>query len=344
MGLVSQVFDESTLESLKGHLAVGHARYSTTGASTWDNAQPTFRPTADRLDRAGPQRQPDQHPRAAAAGRGAGRAHRRARLPRPQTLETTHQRHQPGHRAARRTTPTRSLEESAVEVLPAAARRVLASSGWTRTRCTPPATRRASGRWCSAGSSAAGWSPRRPRRSTSSVPRSSARSSPASWSRSTRTGCAAAGSPRPAPKGCLFEFVYLARPDTLITGQRVHSVRVEIGRRLAREFPADADLVIPVPESGTPAAIGYAEEQRHPLRHRPGEELLRRPHLHPALADDPAARHPAQAQPAARRDRGQAAGRRRRLDRARQHPARPGPDAARGRRPRGARADLRRRR
>ena len=46
MGLVSQVFDESTLESLKGHLAVGHARYSTTGASTWHNAQPTFHPTA----------------------------------------------------------------------------------------------------------------------------------------------------------------------------------------------------------------------------------------------------------------------------------------------------------
>src|SRR5688572_15997280 len=46
MGLVSQVFDESTLESLKGHLAVGHSRYSTTGASTWHNAQPTFHPTA----------------------------------------------------------------------------------------------------------------------------------------------------------------------------------------------------------------------------------------------------------------------------------------------------------
>ena len=67
-----------------------------------------------------------------------------------------------------------------------------------------------------------------------------------------------------APKGCLFEFVYLARPDTLISGQRVHSVRAEIGRRLAREFPVDADLVIPVPESGTPAAIGYAEESKIP--------------------------------------------------------------------------------
>src|SRR5690606_3886071 len=59
-----------------------------------------------------------------------------------------------------------------------------------------------------------------------------------------------------APKHCLFEFVYLARPDTLMNDQRVHSVRVEIGRRLARQFPADADLVIPVPESGTPSAIG----------------------------------------------------------------------------------------
>ena len=45
MGLVSQVFDEATLASLNGHVAVGHARYSTTGASTWYNAQPTFRPT-----------------------------------------------------------------------------------------------------------------------------------------------------------------------------------------------------------------------------------------------------------------------------------------------------------
>ena len=54
MGLVSQVFDESTLEALKGHLAIGHSRYSTTGASTWHNAQPTFRPTADGSHRARP--------------------------------------------------------------------------------------------------------------------------------------------------------------------------------------------------------------------------------------------------------------------------------------------------
>jgi amidophosphoribosyltransferase len=66
------------------------------------------------------------------------------------------------------------------------------------------------------------------------------------------------------PKGCLFEFVYLARPDTQISGQRIHSTRVEIGRRLAREHPAEADLVIATPESGVPGAIGYAEESGIP--------------------------------------------------------------------------------
>jgi amidophosphoribosyltransferase len=63
----------------------------------------------------------------------------------------------------------------------------------------------------------------------------------------------------PEPKGCVFEYIYLARPDTTIAGRSVQATRVELGRRLAREHPAEADLVIPVPESGTPAAIGYAE-------------------------------------------------------------------------------------
>ena len=64
----------------------------------------------------------------------------------------------------------------------------------------------------------------------------------------------------PEPKGCLFEYVYIARPDTTIAGRNVHAARVQIGRQLAKEHPVEADLVIPVPESGTPAAIGYAEE------------------------------------------------------------------------------------
>src|SRR5699024_3584043 len=64
----------------------------------------------------------------------------------------------------------------------------------------------------------------------------------------------------PEPKGCVFEYVYLARPDTTISCRSVHAARQAIGRNLAKEHPAEADLVIPVPESGTPAAIGYAAE------------------------------------------------------------------------------------
>jgi amidophosphoribosyltransferase len=67
------------------------------------------------------------------------------------------------------------------------------------------------------------------------------------------------------PSGCLFEYVYLARPDTAISGVGVHATRVEVGRRLAAEHPAEADLVIPVPESGTPAAIGFAEASGIPF-------------------------------------------------------------------------------
>ncbi len=59
---------------------------------------------------------------------------------------------------------------------------------------------------------------------------------------------------------CVFEYVYFARPDSTIYGRSVYQVRKALGRRLAREMPADADLVIPVPDSGVPAALGYAEE------------------------------------------------------------------------------------
>jgi amidophosphoribosyltransferase len=69
---------------------------------------------------------------------------------------------------------------------------------------------------------------------------------------------------KPDPKGCIFEYVYLARPDTTIAGQGVHATRVKIGKRLAIEAPVEADLVIPVPESGTPAAIGYAQQSGIP--------------------------------------------------------------------------------
>lgn len=59
---------------------------------------------------------------------------------------------------------------------------------------------------------------------------------------------------------CVFEYVYFARPDSILEGQVIHSVRQRMGRKLAQEAPADADIVVPVPDSSVPAAIGYSQE------------------------------------------------------------------------------------
>jgi amidophosphoribosyltransferase len=64
---------------------------------------------------------------------------------------------------------------------------------------------------------------------------------------------------------CVFEYIYFARPDSRVFGRNVYEVRKDLGRQLAREAPADADIVIPVPDSGVPAAIGYAEEAGLPF-------------------------------------------------------------------------------
>ncbi len=67
------------------------------------------------------------------------------------------------------------------------------------------------------------------------------------------------------PRFCIFEYVYFARPDSIVEGRNIYSVRKRIGAELARENPAPADLVVPVPDSGTPAAIGYAQEASLPF-------------------------------------------------------------------------------
>jgi amidophosphoribosyltransferase len=67
------------------------------------------------------------------------------------------------------------------------------------------------------------------------------------------------------PRPCIFEHVYFSRPDSVVDGSSVYQVRKRIGAELARESPVDADMVVPVPDSGTPAAIGYAQESGLPF-------------------------------------------------------------------------------
>ncbi len=70
----------------------------------------------------------------------------------------------------------------------------------------------------------------------------------------------------PAPRAsCIFEYIYFARPDSFVYQRSVYEVRKELGRQLARECPVDADCVIAVPDSGMPAALGYAEESGLPF-------------------------------------------------------------------------------
>ena len=69
----------------------------------------------------------------------------------------------------------------------------------------------------------------------------------------------------PTPKQCIFEYIYFARPDSNVFGKNVYSIRKQMGRELAKELPVDADIVIPVPDSGVAAALGYAQQSKIPF-------------------------------------------------------------------------------
>jgi amidophosphoribosyltransferase len=71
--------------------------------------------------------------------------------------------------------------------------------------------------------------------------------------------------PRRPARPCIFEYIYFARPDSIVGGRNVYATRKQMGVELAREAPAAADVVIPIPDSGVPAAIGYAQESGMPF-------------------------------------------------------------------------------
>ena len=70
--------------------------------------------------------------------------------------------------------------------------------------------------------------------------------------------------PEMAPRPCIFEYIYFARPDSVVGGRAVYDVRKTMGGQLAREAPAAADVIVPVPDSGVPAALGYAQQSGIP--------------------------------------------------------------------------------
>jgi amidophosphoribosyltransferase len=270
LGLVAQVFDERTLSSLSGHLAVGHTRYSTTGSSTWENAQPSYR--------------------TAKLGGGVALAHNGNLTNILELAEGLGESRDAGMHATTDSDlitallaehPGPTLVEAALDVLPRlrgafslvfsdaatvyAARDTHGIHPLVLGRLdgrTEGGAEHPSGSWVVASETCA----------LDIVG--------ATFVREVEPGEllvideAGPRSLRFAPAdrhGCLFEFVYLARPDTTIAGRSVHATRVETGRALAREAPVDADLVIPVPQSGVPAAVGYAEASGIPF----GEGLVK---------------------------------------------------------------------
>lgn len=257
MGLVAQVFNEEALSSLTGSIAVGHTRYSTTGASTWHNAQPTFASTSHG------------HIALGHNGNLTNTLELAAKLgpttPTPQNV------HRPratsdtdvltGLLAAATTT---DLMQAALEILP------MAAGAFSLVFCdeqTLYAARDPQGvRPLSIGKLPNGWVVASETAALDIIGAEYVREvEPGEIIAIDADGVRSARFAVAEPKGCLFEFVYLARPDSVIRDRIVHQARVTVGRRLARAFPADADLVIPVPESGTPAAIGYAQESGIPF-------------------------------------------------------------------------------
>jgi amidophosphoribosyltransferase len=257
MGLVAQVFNEATLNNLRGYIAVGHCRYSTSGSSVWENAQPTFRPIGDgglalahngnlinTLELAGLLDDSSGYP---------------GRMP-VATSDTDVLTELFARPATDRSAEDRrdSIEEMAAATLPKV--RGAYSLVFMNERTLYAARDPQGFRPLVLGRLATGWAVASETPALEIIGASFVREiEPGELVTIDERGVRSRRFAAAQPRGCLFEYVYLARPDTTIAGRNMHATRVEVGRRLAAEYPVEADLVIPVPESGTPAAIGYAE-------------------------------------------------------------------------------------
>ncbi len=271
MGLVAQVFDEPSLTALRGDIAVAHCRYSTTGAPVWANAQPTFRSTPAASVALGhngnltnSRELAGMLPGAGGYGGADGVSPREVAAGGPAVINATSDTDVLTELIVAGAAGSAGLADAAASILPrvkGAYSLVFMNENTLYAARDPQGFRplvlgtlggRAPGNrgWVVASETAA----------LDIVGAAFVREVlPGELIVMDERGLQSRHFAPAAPKVCLFEYVYLARPDTTIGGRGLHATRVEIGRILAKEHPAEADLVIPVPESGTPAAIGYAE-------------------------------------------------------------------------------------
>jgi amidophosphoribosyltransferase len=249
LGLVTQVFDERNLSGLRGELAIGHTRYSTTGANAWANAQPLLHHGSART---------------VAVGHNGNlvnaeqlRDELGTRLASTSDSEVV---------AALIANDARPLEDAVAEAMARleGAATVVGLAEETLFAFRDPHGFRplvlgrigddpvVASETCALDLVGA---------------RFDREVGPGELVTADRDGLRVRQAVAPAGHGalCIFEFFYLARPDTRLDGVEVHGARVRMGERLAAEAPVDADLVLPIPDSGTPAAIGFARASGIPF-------------------------------------------------------------------------------
>ena len=263
-GLVTSVFDDRVLNGLPGHLAIGHTRYSTTGSSVWQNAQPVARGAAGHQIALGHNGNlVNTSDLATELGMlpGGGSVTSDSDL----VVELI-------ARAIERDDDRgddRELERAMLAVLP---KLVGAFSIVCMDEAHVVGVRDPHGfRPLCLGRIETGWVLASETPALDLIGAQFVREVEpgemviidATGYRSVRAFPAGEVDPRL----CLFEFVYFARPDSTLYGKNVHAARVRMGEQLAQQAPVDADMVMGVPESGVPAAEGFARESGIPAGH-----------------------------------------------------------------------------
>jgi amidophosphoribosyltransferase len=242
LGLVAQVFDEQSLSALRGELAIGHNRYSTTGGNAWANAQPIV-----------------HHGRArtVALGHNGNLVNAEAlRAGLGKQLSSTSDSEVIAVLIADDERPLEEALAATMGRLEGAATVVGLTDGALFAFRDPHGFRPL----------ALGWLGDDPVVASESCAldlvgaRFEREFRPGELLIADDQGTRMIQAVPAVERGslCIFEFFYLARPDTRLAGVEIHGARVRMGEQLAKEAPVEADLVLPIPDSGTPAAIGFA--------------------------------------------------------------------------------------
>jgi amidophosphoribosyltransferase len=248
LGLVAQVFDEPNLAGLDGHLGIGHTRYSTTGSNNWANAQPAHRQVGKT---------------SIALGHNGNLTNTRALAARLGIRGATTDSDLMAEGIARalddERSDSRGLEMAIMAVAPSwegAFTLVIMDQGRVVGLRDPNGFRPL----CLGSLPSGGWVLASETAALDLVGARFVREVAAGEMVVIDAGGVHSYCPFETvrPGLCLFEFVYFARPDSHMYGRGIHAARRQMGETLAAEHPAVADVVVPVPESGLPAAQGFA--------------------------------------------------------------------------------------